>query len=227
MRTYEPFLCRASARDAGTHPCRAITTSQSGSRPIVTTSRGQRHGPRSRRSSRITSDARRMRGRGSTFSSPSTSEAWQGTPPSSVGSVVERDLGRADQAPAAFGGVLADDLLQLGRPARSPPARNARRRSGRARTRNGSGPRPPRRPRVRPASISLRTRLASSTGWTPLRNVLANRPSTRPPSRRSNSRRIGTGQRSRRWVRPCASSRAILPVGLLRLLVAASAPLPL
>src|SRR5438477_13217689 len=43
-----------------------------------------------------------------------------------------------------------------------------------------------------PSSISRTTRLAISTGWRPLRNVLEKRPSTRPPSRRSKSRRLGT-----------------------------------
>src|SRR5438128_8819042 len=43
-----------------------------------------------------------------------------------------------------------------------------------------------------PSSISRTTRLAISTGWRPLRNVLEKRPSTRPPSRRSKSRRFGT-----------------------------------
>src|SRR6476646_7016126 len=42
------------------------------------------------------------------------------------------------------------------------------------------------------SSISRTTRLAISTGWTPLRNVFEKRPSTRPPSRRSKSRRLGT-----------------------------------
>ena len=48
------------------------------------------------------------------------------------------------------------------------------------------------RPTTLPLSISRISRFASSTGCRPLRDVLAKSPSTRPSSRRSNSRRIGT-----------------------------------
>src|SRR6266550_4676101 len=57
------------------------------------------------------------------------------------------------------------------------------------------------------SSISRTTRLAISTGWTPLRNVFEKRPSTRPPSRRSKSRRLGTiGRHARRPFRRKAPS---------------------
>src|SRR5438477_560467 len=41
------------------------------------------------------------------------------------------------------------------------------------------------------ASISRRSRLASSTGWTPERKALAKKPSTSPSRRRSKSRSSG------------------------------------
>ncbi len=67
------------------------------------------------------------------------------------------------------------------------------RRLGRARTTKRFGAQTSLTPTVRPASISLIRRLASSTGCRPERNVLEKRPSTRPPRRRSKSRRFGTG----------------------------------
>ena len=112
---------------------------------------------------------------------PRTSEASQVNRPSSgMRSVVERDLGRTDQSPAALVGVLADDLLQLA----STSAASAcwKRSASSVESANSNAVRRPDLvdATLRPASISLTMRLASSTGWTPLRNVLENRPSTRP-----------------------------------------------
>ncbi len=53
-------------------------------------------------------------------------------------------------------------------------------------------------PTVLPVSISRIIRFASSTGCSPDRNVVAKKPSTRPPRRRSKSRRMGIG-RCFRW----------------------------
>ena len=153
---------------------------------------GERHARRGRRP-RGPAASRRSAGAGATGSSPSTKEASHTGDGPSASRGRRRTRPRAGPSGPSRARRRVSRTTCLSSAVKSPsrPARNGSRPRRRARTRSGWVPRPrSARPACR-SSISRMIRFASSTGCRPLRNVLAKSPSTRPPRRRSKSRRFG------------------------------------